>query len=88
MNVLIDGEPTLEWLSGTDPDTAEHVLYSRTDETWVTNALPTDPCATVLPVETETYQHPEPPWYDTGYFWRLDEATGNLNDPEYITRSA
>ena len=84
VNVSIDAEPTLEWLSGADSNIIEHVLYFSTDESWVTNALPTDPGAMVLPVATETYQHPESLAYETDYFWRVDEATGDLSTPDNV----
>ncbi|MCD6395217.1 MAG: lamin tail domain-containing protein, partial [Planctomycetes bacterium] len=84
VDVSINAEPTLEWRSGSDSNIIEHVLYFSTDESWVTNALPTDPGAIVLPVATETYQHPESLANETDYFWRVDEATGDLGNPDNV----
>ena len=84
MNVSIASEPTLQWLSGTDENIVEHVLYFSTDLDWATNALPTDPGTIILDVATETYQHDEALAYETTYYWRVDEATGNLNNPTKV----
>ncbi len=83
-NVPIDAEPTLEWNSGTDPEILQHVLYFSIDENWVNTALPTDSGTIVLDVAFETYQHPESLAYDTTYYWRVDEASGDLSNPSNI----
>jgi len=83
-DVPVLAEPTLAWLSGTDENIIKHVLYFSTDENWVSTALPTDSNAIVLDVSIETYQHDETLAYDTTYYWRVDEATGNLNNPSKV----
>jgi len=83
-DVSIDAIPTLSWLSGTDPNIIQHVLYFSTDENWVNTALPTDAAAIVLPVTTETHQHDEPLAYETTYYWRVDEARGDVSVPANV----
>ena len=80
VNVPVSAEPTLKWLSGTDPNIIQHVLYFSTDENWVNTALPDDEDAIVVDVAIEAYQHFENLANETTYFWRVDEAAGNLDD--------
>lgn len=75
----IDADPTLAWIPGTDHLIDQHVLYFSTDQNWVANALPTDDDAVVLDVSVETYLHNQPLEYETTYYWRVDEACGNLS---------
>jgi len=44
IDIPIDGEPTLEWHSGTNPNIIEHVLCFITDETHLTRAMRQSEC--------------------------------------------